>query len=179
MLVLGKRCLNADAARRPATRQPNAGSQEAILNKPLAPELRPLSPFQRRLNTRNQVIFCEKFVQIAYRPSSKYPLLHSLVWKCGHEYRRHAAAIGNKPVVQLDTTEAGHFDIRNQTSRGRHFCRSEEFLGRPKSRGFVAERSHQGFRGFSYGFVIVNDRDHRYLLQFYAPGIRWNADSGG
>jgi hypothetical protein len=33
---------------------------------------------------------------------------------------------------------------------------------------------------FSYGLVVVNDRDHRRdLLQFYASGIRLNADSRG
>jgi len=125
---------------------------------------------ERRINVIDQVLFFERFAQVANRSAMKHLSLQSLVRKSGNEYHWDAVTVGNQPILQLDPAQAGHLHIGDQTGRGRHLPRFEEFLGGTKGQSLVAERSDEGLSGFSDGFIVVNDRDHLHLLQFHAPG---------
>jgi hypothetical protein len=130
---------------------------KAIPNEYLLPGASDAIALQGYIQVFDQMIFAERLVQVANRASLEYTSPYLLVREGGNEYYRQAVTIGNQTALQIDSAQAGHLDIGDQARRDRHMARSEEFLGRTKCRGIVAERPDKAFCGLTYGFIVVNN----------------------
>jgi hypothetical protein len=112
---------------------------------------------QGYIQVLDQMIFTERLVQEANGASLDHTSPYSLVREGGNKYYGHTVTIGNQPVLQLDSAQAGHLNVGDQARRELQMARSEEFLGRTKRLGLVAEGPHKAFCGLTYGFIVVNN----------------------
>ena len=121
----------------------------------------------------DQVILVTRLGQISDRAALSARALAVFRRETGNEYHRHTMTVGDQAVLQFHAAQAWHLDIGDQARRRLQMCGFEEFLGRTERHGFIAERPDKGLCGFPDGFIVVNDRNHRHLLQFYALEFRW------
>lgn len=115
------------------------------------------------LQTSDKAFCVEWLGQIANCPGRKRLGSDLLIRECREENKRNAVALSAQVILQLDAAHARHLDICNDAREIVLTVRSQEVLGGRERMYDISERPYQAAGGGTYGFVVVNDCNKRWL----------------
>src|SRR4029077_18152018 len=83
----------------------------------------------------------------------------------------NAMPVGDETVLQVDTGQARHLHIGDETRCIVQLLGLEKFLCRTERAGVVAQRSEEFLQGFACRLIVIDNRNHEWApsCQFGKP----------
>ena len=125
----------------------------------------------RRADAIKKAHRIDGFVKVADRPGIQCALACALVRESGHEDDWDAVTGPDELAMQLQTVDARHLHIGDETRRLGNAVRAQKRLGRGKNPNGQAERFNEFSCRLATHFIVIDDSNQWSIGQSYLPSL--------